>query len=78
MAEEVSECGKRRRQGAVLVEGKVLPVGHDLEADVIGAGLEVTKHPVGDRLDVAPRDDGVDEAVAAAVVDVVIAEAEAA
>ena len=49
-----------------------------LHAHVVGAGVEVGLHAGDDGVLVAPRHDGVDELVAAAVAEVVVAPAEAA
>ena len=48
----------------------------DLDADVVGAGVEVRLHTGRDGGLVAPRDEGINEAVAAAVGEIVLAEAE--
>jgi hypothetical protein len=45
-----------------------------LHADMVGARVEMRLHPSGHRLDVAPGDDRVDEAVAAVARDVLLGE----
>src|SRR3954452_13787753 len=62
------ERGPGRSRDAVLAER--------LQADVIGARVEVRAHDFGDLLRAALRDDCVDEPVGAAVAEVVLGEAE--
>src|SRR5438552_1689701 len=51
-------------------------VAERLDADVIGARLEVLLHTAQDRVLIAPGDDAVDGRVASAFVELVLAEAE--
>src|SRR4029453_6742594 len=50
--------------------------GQHLDAHVVRTGVVVGADAGPDRIDVAPRDDGVDQAIAAAVTDVLVREAE--
>ncbi len=63
-------------EGAVGVEREVVHVRDDLDAHVVRAGIVVGADPVRHRLGITPRDDGVDQPVAPAPVDVVVAETE--
>src|SRR5947209_10524596 len=49
---------------------------HHLDADVVGAGVAVLAHAGGDRFGVSPRDHRIDEPLAAARAQVVVAEPE--
>jgi hypothetical protein len=52
-------------------------VAEGLQRNVVGAGVEMGADGLGDRIGRAVRDDGVDQAVAAAAGDVGLGEAEA-
>ena len=66
---------QRRRELAQLGQGAVEIADHRLDADMVGARLAVGADACGDRVRVAPRDQRVDQAVAAAVGEVGVAEA---
>ena len=69
-----SSAGQRRRQTAPGVKGgRGRVAAEDLDADVIGAGVEVGLHPGRDGRFVAPGHDGIDEPVAAGRLEVFVA-----
>src|SRR5215216_3631231 len=68
--------GEGGGEGAPLVGGEgAWVVGEDLNADMVGTSVAVLLHTRGDRRLVAPHDEGVHEAVAAAACEVVVGEA---
>src|SRR4051812_1482623 len=66
--QRLRERRPRRARNALLAEG--------LHADVVGAGVEMRAHDLGDLLRAALRDDRVEQPVGAAVGEVVLREAE--
>ena len=67
---------QRRGERPVVVQ-RLVAVADGLQADVVGAGIEVRLHRLGDRFGRAVRDHGVDQPVAAAVGQVLLGVAEA-
>lgn len=57
---------QRWGEGPPVPDGQGIRIGVEgVEADVIGAGVQVGVHPLGDRCRAPPGDHGVDQPIAA-------------